>query len=779
MEDVVVVLDDEDDLTVLQQPSAPAPAAVVLAESQPAASAAAAAAPATPASSRRRQAVACVRCKKSHAANQAVVLTNCQHALGRVCARKSFGGCWLEKACCPACDAAVDWTDLAQVAETSTYCGQAKRFALQREQTYTASCLKCPGCGGKVSRTAAAAKAPTSSDAWLTLKCSGRRSCGAYVCGACGEPHTPPQSTNQVHHGCAAVRLCRFMRLLRDLQTVWSKTNKRRRKTSTKQSAASKTAWSKGTGFGGSAGNSGATAAVQKAQAAEEQRNAQVANILRALVEELRELGADGFTGSGSCAGYKGMLALHATLHTSLLRDVLMALLHNDSLLEITSTQSDLYDALYSFLLAAAEHPLMLGVLNNRDPFRRQFQKQAEADVAVVDVTPGSKRKAARSVPDDGGESDEDDNDDGVSVVDLLRGLNKQVKLFRKQCAKTPGGLEAADPKKLSDRVTVVLESVSRALERLPSYLTQAKAVVLDDETSTSGGQGDSDRQREKDYMVALKPMQFRSVDMDRSLHAYHNDIVASVAAVTKKDRMRRITREISSLSGSLPLTWASSVCVRVDNERPDVLKAMIIGPQGTPYANGCFVFDIFLPAQYPMTPPKVLLRTTGHGRVRFNPNLYACGKVCLSLLGTWAGPGWTVKSTLLQVLLSIQSLIMVEEPYYNEPGFEAAQDKVRSKAYNNILRHHTINTAMLGALRNPDPEFRSAMQLHFSAKKDEILQQCKEWHKDALAGAKTYRHQSGTHQMSYVTPQTMKLAMDELAVMLDTFQVASETIVL
>lgn len=27
-----------------------------------------------------------------------------------------------------------------------------------------------------------------------------------------------------------------------------------------------------------------------------------------------------------------------------------------------------------------------------------------------------------------------------------------------------------------------------------------------------------------------------------------------------------------------------------------------------------------------------------GGGSVRFNPNLYNCGKVCLSLLGTWSG---------------------------------------------------------------------------------------------------------------------------------------------
>ena len=36
--------------------------------------------------------------------------------------------------------------------------------------------------------------------------------------------------------------------------------------------------------------------------------------------------------------------------------------------------------------------------------------------------------------------------------------------------------------------------------------------------------------------------------------------------------------------------------------------------------------------------------------------SLYAEGKVCLSLLGTWAGPGWVPGvSTLGQVLMSIQ----------------------------------------------------------------------------------------------------------------------------
>jgi ubiquitin-protein ligase len=66
--------------------------------------------------------------------------------------------------------------------------------------------------------------------------------------------------------------------------------------------------------------------------------------------------------------------------------------------------------------------------------------------------------------------------------------------------------------------------------------------------------------------------------------------------------------------------------------------KFLIAGPTETPYSNALFEFDCFMPLNYPHSPPLVHLRTTGGGRVRFNPNLYQCGKVCLSLLGTWPG---------------------------------------------------------------------------------------------------------------------------------------------
>jgi ubiquitin-protein ligase len=54
-----------------------------------------------------------------------------------------------------------------------------------------------------------------------------------------------------------------------------------------------------------------------------------------------------------------------------------------------------------------------------------------------------------------------------------------------------------------------------------------------------------------------------------------------------------------------------------------------------------------------------VHLETTGGGTIKFNPNLYADGKVCLSLIGTFSGANATEKwdpqrSSLFQVIVCV-----------------------------------------------------------------------------------------------------------------------------
>lgn len=158
-----------------------------------------------------------------------------------------------------------------------------------------------------------------------------------------------------------------------------------------------------------------------------------------------------------------------------------------------------------------------------------------------------------------------------------------------------------------------------------------------------------------------------------------------------------KIYKELLEYKLNLPIDLSSSIFCRVSESRVDLIRALITGPEGTPYQNGCFFFDIQL-TDYPKRPPVVKFLTTGGGRARFNPNLYNCGKVCLSLLGTWSGPGWQAnKSTLLQVLISIQGLILVPDPYYNEPGFKRRDPHHATQAenYNRNIRSYTLRYAM------------------------------------------------------------------------------------
>ena len=127
---------------------------------------------------------------------------------------------------------------------------------------------------------------------------------------------------------------------------------------------------------------------------------------------------------------------------------------------------------------------------------------------------------------------------------------------------------------------------------------------------------------------------------------------------------------------------------------------ALIIGPKDTPYFGGFFFFDIIYPEDYPTNSPKITLLTT-EKNVRFNPNLYECGKVCLSILGTWSGPSWSPVMNIRLVLDSIRSL-MCQFPIQNEPGFENIKENdIVSIEYNQYIIYNTYRLAIIEVLRN------------------------------------------------------------------------------
>ncbi|CAN8061656.1 unnamed protein product [Agarophyton chilense] len=234
--------------------------------------------------------------------------------------------------------------------------------------------------------------------------------------------------------------------------------------------------------------------------------------------------------------------------------------------------------------------------------------------------------------------------------------------------------------------------------------------------------------------------------------------------SVPHPGRQKRIATEVASLLSSLPLSWSSSILLRVDEDRYDILRACIFGPEDTPYDSGAFLFDIYLPMDYPVNPPKFTLLTTGAGKVRFNPNLYQNGKVCLSLLGTWSGPSWNQSSTILQVLVSIQSLIFVADPYFNEPGYErymgTSQGKLYSEQYNSRIRFHSAFHAIQTQIRYPPQEFAEGITAHFRLKRKYVKSILARWFPDAAMRAKEEKGESSTntngHGITHVTPDPM-----------------------
>ncbi|CAE6535399.1 unnamed protein product [Rhizoctonia solani] len=222
----------------------------------------------------------------------------------------------------------------------------------------------------------------------------------------------------------------------------------------------------------------------------------------------------------------------------------------------------------------------------------------------------------------------------------------------------------------------------------------------------------------------APAPKEGESTPSAPSYKFYFNNDARMLANADIPKRSLAIAKELAVLTTNLPVAWGSSVFLRVDESRVDVIKALITGPEGTP-----FLFDIFLGASYNNSPPSVKYMTTNGGRFRFNPNLYADGKVCLSLLGTWSGPGWiSGKSTLLQVLISIQSMILCDEPYLNEPGWSSGGGTPASKAYSANVRRMVVHTAMLGNLKTPPEPFADVVTTHFRLKARSLFKQLDEW---------------------------------------------------
>ena len=478
--------------------------------------------------------------------------------------------------------------------------------------------------------------------------------CSSVICFACGR-------VNDLENGhsvenCTILPAIIISELLCHLESTTQKF-------STGSSGASqavknriKTKLSRGGGVGYAGHNNDDYKAIEVAHEREDLQRCEVSQILEILSRIL----PSPFT-------YQPHTSIFPLLKKSCLYPLLNNYFRNDWLMDVSAQQSELYFSVIHVVRSLSALPGLVG------------------GIFIVD-----------------GSSD-------TCLYSQLQALNKQVGFFLKQAA----SFESQEESRITNILGLALDiqNVSNEVENnvawwkdsrfseyyLPKPPTPLEEEIIDLTLSPKRDQKQKSKSKKKKepektvkqlpkqseaeekYISIMRPLQFAFLDpFPQSLQKimYLPEFAKVLQTpVTSPQVIVRISQELSSLATSLPISINSGIFMRVNENFVNVIRFIIIGPDDTPYSNGCFEFDMVIGEQYPSAPPKVQLLTTGRGTVRFNPNLYNNGKVCLSLLGTWDGPGWDPKvSTLLQVLVSIQSLILVPDPYFNEPGYASQQ---------------------------------------------------------------------------------------------------------
>lgn len=137
----------------------------------------------------------------------------------------------------------------------------------------------------------------------------------------------------------------------------------------------------------------------------------------------------------------------------------------------------------------------------------------------------------------------------------------------------------------------------------------------------------------------------------------------------------KRIIKDYEMLRKNKDELESRGIYIFVDETNISELSVLIVprekkeGDLISPYNFGFFMFKIAYGSEFPMSPPKVTFHPQ-QNYCRMHPNYYTTGKVCLSVINTWASNDWSPST-------STMSLINVLEERFNENGicFEPAYE--------------------------------------------------------------------------------------------------------
>ncbi|XP_021104792.1 ubiquitin-conjugating enzyme E2 N-like [Heterocephalus glaber] len=117
---------------------------------------------------------------------------------------------------------------------------------------------------------------------------------------------------------------------------------------------------------------------------------------------------------------------------------------------------------------------------------------------------------------------------------------------------------------------------------------------------------------------------------------------------------MARMPRRIIKETHCLLVEPVPDIKAEPNESNAHYFHVVIAGPQESPFKEGTFKLELFLPEEYPMVAPKVHFMTK-----IYHSNVDKLGRICLDILKD----KWSLALQIRTVLLSIQVLLSAPDP--------------------------------------------------------------------------------------------------------------------
>ena len=249
---------------------------------------------------------------------------------------------------------------------------------------------------------------------------------------------------------------------------------------------------------------------------------------------------------------------LGSMIELSLVQDRIAALLRNDSLRD-TTARAGLYFTVFEFFERLGKHPNTSYLISEE-----RFVKKHSSGLFVISTSKGKgKARASHQLIIGQGED--------RTTASLLACMSKI-------------GIQSESLLKASRAVknefrTAASQDLLEVADRIAKL--QLSMKLLSNQKDGSGPKKDREltwTEYNQKYCVTREENMLRH-------GVYYLASEANSLSQSPPNRIKRLVTEASEMETSLP----PNIFVKIDEVRPDVMKCLIIGPEGTPYEAGLF----------------------------------------------------------------------------------------------------------------------------------------------------------------------------------------------